>query len=81
MDNHQDPAWEVGDDERRECPVHRDGLRNVWIPIAPSPNDMPVDPVGSSPFIAAIAAVIRDAMAADAAGGVVPTTSLEDDAD
>jgi hypothetical protein len=42
---------------------------------------MPVDPVGSSPFIAAIAAVIRDAMAADAAGGVVPTTSLEDDAD
>ena len=81
MDHQQDPARDLGEDECRECPVHREGLRTVRIPIAPSPDDMPIDRVGRSPLIAAIAAVIRDAMAADAASGVSSLPPDEEDAD
>jgi len=81
MDRHRGRPDETGHGPGGKCPLHRDGVRLVRIPIAPPPDDTPVGRGGTSPLIAAIVAVIRDALAADAAGGVVSTTSIEDDGD
>ena len=81
MDNDSCPARDPGDREPRECPMHREGHRTVRIPIAQPPDDTRIDRVGRSPLIAAIAAVIRDAMDADASSGVSSLPPGDDDGD
>ncbi len=80
MDNDSCPACDPGDREPRG-PMRREGLRTVRIPIAQPPDDTRIDRVGRSPLIAAIAAVIRDAMDADASSGVSSLPPGDDDGD
>lgn len=61
-----------GGDPNGKCRMNHDDVRVVQIPIAPLTDERPVDRGGRDRLIAALAAVIRDAMAADAAAGVVP---------
>lgn len=66
-------------EEHEDGPGERYGTRIVRLPIASPPDDQPAARGGRDRLIAAIAAVIRDAMAADAAGGREPPFSGEDE--
>jgi hypothetical protein len=67
--------------EHEAGPGERCGTRLVRLPIAPPTADQPAAQGGRDRLIAAIAAVIRDAMAADAAVGLEPPLSGEGDED
>jgi hypothetical protein len=81
MDDQQDPVRDLREDERRECPGVSRGAPDRSDPHRAVAHDMPIDRVGRSRLIAAIAAVIWDAMAADAESGVRSLPPGEVDAD
>ena len=56
----------------------RDGVRFVQIPITSPTDERPVDRDGSDRLMATLAALIRDAAAADAATAVVAPQSDDD---
>jgi len=68
-----------GGDPDEKCPVHRGGVRFVRVPIGPPTGEMRDAPGGGDRLIAALANLVRSAMAADAAAGAIsPPPSVDD---
>lgn len=79
MARYRGSAETPGGDPNGTCRMDRDDVRLVQIMPTPPTDERQVDRGGSDRLIAAIAAVIRDAMAADAAAGVGPPPSDDDE--
>jgi hypothetical protein len=68
MDGDRGADRDEGAAGHTKTPPQGGGMRTIRIPILPPPGGRPVARPGSDRFIAALANLVRSAMAADAAG-------------
>jgi hypothetical protein len=81
MDGDRGTDRDEGAGGHTKTPPQGGGMRTVRVPIVPPPGGRPAARTGSDRFIAALADLVRSAMALDAAGSAGSPPPSDDDGD